>query len=59
MLLGPVKALYNIKYYLSGLNKSVWKAILFNIYLFVITAVFVVVITFFTGKPIVDSLIEK
>lgn len=59
MLLGPVKALYNIKYYLSGLNKSVWKAILFNIYLFVITAVFVVVITFFTGKPVVDNLIEK
>lgn len=59
MLLGPVKALYNVKYYLSGLNKSVWKAILFNIYLFVITAVAVVVITFFTGKPVVDNLIEK
>lgn len=59
MLLGPVKALYNIKYYLSGLNKSVWKAILFNIYLFAITAVFVAVITYFTGKPVVDNAVDK
>ncbi len=59
MLLGPVKALYNIKYYLSGLNKSAWKAVLFNIYLFIITAVFIVVITYFTGKPVVDNIIDK
>ena len=59
MLLGPVKALYNIKYYLSGLNKSAWKAILFNIYLFIITAVFVVLITYFSGKPVVDNIIDK
>lgn len=59
MFLGPVKALYNVKYYLAGLNQSVWKAILFNLYLFFITALFVIVITFFTGKPVTDNLIDN
>ncbi len=59
MFLGPVKALYNVKYYLSGLNQSVAKAILFNVYLFFITAIFVIVLTFFTGKPVVDNLVDK
>lgn len=59
MLFGPIKALYSVKYYLENLQKSAWKAVLFVLYLFVISSVVVVISTSITGTPIVKNIIEK
>ena len=58
-MLGPVKALYSMKYYVSRMNKSGWKALWFSLYLFLITAVCIVLITYISGKPVANGIIDK
>lgn len=59
MILGPVKALYSIKYYLENAEKPLWKGLLFNLYLFFISAILLAAFTYITGKPVVNNIIDK
>lgn len=62
MLLGPVKALYSMKFYLQGLRKSAWRASFFVFYIFVLTAVITALFSIFIMRPriagAVDTLID-
>ena len=63
MLLAPVKTLFNVNFYLESFKKSAWKAFLFLIYIFIIGAVIISLITFITLKPklnqSVDTLLDE
>lgn len=62
MLLGPIKALYSMKFYLQGLKKSAWRASFFVLYIFIITAVLTSAVSIFLIRPRiaegVDALID-
>lgn len=62
MLLGPVKALYSMKFYLQGLRKSAWRASFFVFYIFALTAVITALFSIFIMRPriagAVDTLID-
>ena len=51
MLLGPVKALYSMKFYSQSLNKSAWKAVLFVLYIFFITIVLTSILSILFIRP--------
>lgn len=63
MLLAPVKTLFNVNFYLESFKKSAWKAVLFLIYIFILGAVIISSITFFTLTPklnqAVDTLLDE
>ena len=62
MLLGPIKALYNMKFYLENLGKSAWRAFFFVVYISVITVVLTSLFSvIFMGPTIsqtVDTMID-
>lgn len=62
MLLGPIKALYNMKFYLESLGKSAWRAFFFVVYISVITVVLTSLFSvIFMGPTIsqtVDTMID-
>ncbi len=62
MLLGPIKALYSMKFYLQGLRKSAWRASFFVLYIFILTAVITTLFSIFVMRPriagAVDTLVD-
>ena len=62
MLLGPIKALYSMKFYLQGLGKSAWRASFFVFYIFILTAVITALFSIFVMRPriagAVDTLVD-
>lgn len=61
-MLGPIKALYNMKFYLESLGKSAWRAFFFVVYISVITVVLTSLFSvIFMGPTIsqtVDTMID-
>lgn len=62
MLLGPIKALYSMKFYLQSLRKSAWRASFFVFYIFILTAVITAFFSIFVMRPriagAVDTLVD-
>ncbi|MDR1684245.1 MAG: DUF1189 domain-containing protein [Elusimicrobiota bacterium] len=59
MFLGPVKALFSMDFYAKYIKKSGWLACLFVFYTFIITCVFIALITTATGKARMDAVVDK
>lgn len=57
--LSPIKALYDLKFYVEQLNKKVSKSILFLLYLFVLSALFMAAILNITLQTPIKQAVEK
>ena len=59
MLIAPFRALFSGDFYIEYLKKPSWTAFWFTLYVFAITAVFVVIASGFNLKPGIDTFIDK
>ncbi len=59
MFAGPIKALFSLKFYTEYIQKSGWKALLFVLYLFVISAVVMGIFAFNVSKQPANDIITK
>ncbi len=58
MLLGPIKALYNMKFYLENLGKSAWRAFFFVVYIFIITIVLTSLFSIIFMGPTISQTVD-
>ncbi|MDR0952849.1 MAG: DUF1189 domain-containing protein [Elusimicrobiota bacterium] len=58
MLTGPLKALYNIGFYVDGIGRSAKRAILFVLYLFLICCFIMAIATYFQAKPVLNRALD-
>ena len=57
--ISPIKALYNIKFYLQKLQEPLWKAFCFVLYLFILGAIVATIYSPIKVKPVIISTIEE
>lgn len=57
--ISPIKAIYNIKFYLQTLKEPLWKAFLFIIYLFVLGSIFLTLYMPINMKPEINNIITQ